>query len=197
MNELLFHTSWWILGATALGGIALLLFGNRRTDKSIQRIGVAVVLAALLLGGLRFFFPTPRERMEIRTKSLVRAVDQKDWMLLKSLLDANTVLSNRNRTIAGGADIIAALTQTDCDRFGVKSASVIGIESEQIDTSVTVSVEVYSVQDATEDRPLTSSWQMDYEQSGNNWILEKITALRVGSEDLTNDDSQNYNPSGF
>ena len=198
MNELLFHTSWWILGATALGGLALLLFGNRRTDKAIQRIGIGIVLLALLLGALRFFFPTPRERMENRTKALVRAVDQKDWNALKSLLNADTVFSNRSRTIAGGRDNILAMVQSASDRFGLKSVSIIGIESQQTDTMVTVNIEAYSIQDATQDRPETSSWQMDYEQSGNDWVLEKITALRVGSEDLTNgQDSQNYNPSGY
>jgi hypothetical protein len=196
MNELLFHTSWWILGAAALGGIALLLFGNRRTDKSIQRIGIAVVLLALLLGALRFFFPTPRERMEIRTKALIRAVDERDWTSVKSLLDQDTILSNRSHTIAGGRDNIIALAQAACDHAGLKSATVIGIESQQTDTLVTVNVEVYSVQDATQDRPETSSWQMDFQQSGNDWILEKITALRIGSEDLGGE-SQNYNPSGF
>jgi hypothetical protein len=196
MNELLFHTSWWILGAAALGGIGLLLFGNRRTDKSIQAIGLAVVLLALLLGALRFFFPSPRERMEIRTKALVRAVDERDWPTLKSLLDPDTILANRNRTLVGGRDAIMALAQSEVDRAGLKSASVIGIESQQTDTFVTVNVEVYTVQDATQDRPETSSWQMDFEQSGKDWILEKITALRVGSQDLGND-SQNYNPSGF
>ena len=197
MNELLFHTSWWVLAFTALGGIALFLFGNRRTDKAVMRIGIAVVAMALLLAALRFFFPTPRERMEIRTKAIVHAVDQKDWTALKSLLDPNTIISNRARTLVGGRDLIVSTVQSECDRFGVKSVSVLGIDSQQIDTTVTIDLEAYSTQDATQDRPQTSSWQFEYDQDGNNWILEKITVLRVGSQDLTNSDSQNFNPSGY
>jgi hypothetical protein len=36
------------------------------------------------------------------------------------------------------------------------------------------------VQDATQGQPMPSSWQLDFQQSGDDWILEKITLLRVG-----------------
>jgi hypothetical protein len=193
MSELPFHTSWWILAAV-VGGIAAFVVGNRRLDKTLQRIGIAVTVAAVIFGVLRFLFPTSRERMEIRTRALVRAVDRKDWNALQSLLDADTAVCNRTRVLVAGRDNIVQMTRGNCERFRVQSVSVLGIQSQQVDTDVTVSLEVYSEQDQTLGWPETSSWQLDYQQSADHWVLEKITLLRLGAE---GGDTQNFNPSAF
>jgi hypothetical protein len=193
MSDLLFHISWWILAA-GVGGIAAFFIGNRRLDKKLQKIGIAVVVVAVVLGLLRYFFPTARERMETRTRALVRAVDGKDWNALKSLLDANTAVCNRTRVLVAGRDKIVQMTRGNCEHFRVQSVMVLGIESQQADTAITVSVEVYSEQDPTLGRAETSSWQLDYQQSGDNWVLEKITLLRIGAE---GSDTQNFNPSAY
>lgn len=182
MNELLFHSSWWLVACIAAGGIVGFIAGNRRLDKNLQRIGLAVLALAALLGFLRFFFPTPRERMEIRSRAIVKAVDHRDWEALRSLLDPDTAVCSPSRVLKGGRDAIVSGTQAVVESFDVKSVSVIGIESVQTETLITVSLEIYSVQEDTQDRPVTSSWQMEYEQSGDQWILQKITALRVGTE---------------
>ncbi|MGD0139280.1 MAG: hypothetical protein ABSD28_10410 [Tepidisphaeraceae bacterium] len=193
MSELLFHFSWWILAA-AVGGIAAFIVGNRRLDKKLQKIGIAVVVVAVVLGLLRFFFPTAREQMETRTRALVRAVDHKDWNALNSLLDANTAVCNRTRVLVAGRNNIVQMTRDNCEHFRVQSVMVLGIESQRADTTITVSVEVYSEQDPTLARAETSSWQLDYQQSGDNWVLEKITLLRIGAE---GGDLQNFNPSAY
>ncbi|MGD0769597.1 MAG: hypothetical protein ABSB42_15550 [Tepidisphaeraceae bacterium] len=193
MSELLFHTSWWILAA-AVGGIAAFFIGNRRLDKKLQWIGLAVFVLAVGFGLLRFFFPTARERMEMRTRALVTAVDRKDWNALSSLLDAKTAVCNRTRLLVAGRDNIVQMTRGNCEHFKVHSISVLSIQSQQVDTDVTVSLEVYSEQDPTLDRPETSSWQLDYQRSGDDWVLEKITLLRIGAE---GSDAQNFNPSAY
>jgi len=193
MSELLFHTSWWILAA-AVGGIAAFFVGNRRLDKKLQKIGIAVVVVAVILGLLRFYFPTARERMEMRSRALVKAVDHKDWNALNSLLDANTAVCNRSRVLVAGRDNIVRMTRENCQHFRVQSVIVLGIESKQADTAITVSLEVYSEQDPTLGRAETSSWQMDYQQSGDNWVLKNITLLRIGAE---GGDAQNFNPSAY
>jgi len=193
MSELLSRTSWWILAA-AVGGIAAFVVGIRRLDKKLQRIGIAVVVVATVLGLLRFFFPTARERMEMRTRALVRAVDHGDWNALNSLLDAHTIVCTRSGVLAVGRDNIVQKTRANCEHFRVQSVLVLSLESQQAQTDITVSLEVYSEQDPTLGRPETSSWQLDYEQSGDDWVLEKITLLRVGAE---GGDTQNFNPSAY
>lgn len=188
MNEILFHSSWWLLACVAVGGVAVLLFGNRRLDKSLQRLGIFMLLVAGTLGLLRYFFPIPRERMEDRSRAIVRAVDHQDWGALRSLLDPDTAVCTSSRVLKGGRDQIVETTRAAVETFHVKSISILGVTSVQTQTLITVSLEIYSVQEESLDRPVTSSWQMDYEESGDGWILQKITLLRLGEGD------QEFNP---
>jgi hypothetical protein len=190
MSNFIFHEPWWLLGLVAVGGIITFILGNRRIDKKLQRIGLALLALALLFAGLRFFFPTNAERMEIRTRQLVTAVDSRDWTRLRSLLDPSSVVGSRSHVIAGGAAAIVSMTQRDAEDFNVHSIRIIGMETTQTDTLITVAIEVFSVQDPTQGRPDTSSWQLDYEQSGDQWILDRITLLRLGSQN----GEQNFDP---
>jgi hypothetical protein len=187
MNELLFHSSWWLLACVAAGGIAFFIVGNRRLDKNFQRIALAIVAVAAILGMLRFFFPTPRERMENRSRAIIRAFDNSDWTALKNLMDRDTAVCNRSRVLYGGSDAIVSRAKLAKDH--VKSVSILGMDSARTETLITISLELFSTPDENQDRPLTSSWQMDYEQSGDDWVLQKITVLRIGSES-----NQDFNP---
>ena len=115
MNELLFHSSWWLLACVAAGGVAIFIAGNRRLDKNVEGIGLAILVVAVILGLLRFFFPTPRERMENRSRAIVRAVDHHDWSALRSLLDADTALCSPSRVLKGDRDLILSSVQAAVD----------------------------------------------------------------------------------
>jgi hypothetical protein len=190
MADLIFHEPWWLLGIVVVGGVVTFVIGNRRTDKMLQRLGIAAFLVALLLAGLRYFFPTPRERMEIRTKAIIRSVDNRDWNTLGQLLDPTTVVGSRSHVFKAGRDAIVTLTKTDTELYNVHSITIIGMDTTQTQTLITVAIEVYSVQDPTQGRPETSSWQLDYAQSGDEWVLEKITLLRLGAQS----GQQEFNP---
>jgi hypothetical protein len=189
LNELLFHSSWWLLACVAAGGIGVFIAGNRRLDKKLQRIGLTVFALAAILGFLRFFFPTPRERMENRSRAIIRAVDHHDWNGLRSLLDPATAVCSPSQVLKGGRDQIVSAAEAAVDVLKVKSISIIGVDSVQTETLITISLEIYSVQEDSLDRPVTSSWQMEYEKSGDQWILQKITVLSIGS-----DTGQDFNP---
>jgi hypothetical protein len=182
-SDLLFYASWWMLAVVAGGGIIAFIAGLRRLDKKLRRLGLVLFLIAAIVGTLRVIFPTDREKLEKRSRELVQAVDRQDWNALKGLLDSETVVGFRSHLLATGRDGIVAGAKDDWDRFGVKSVVVVGIDSEQTQTLITVPMVVYSVQDSTQGQPMTSTWQFDYQQSGDQWILEKITLLRFGNND--------------
>ncbi|MGD0464362.1 MAG: hypothetical protein ABSB74_17910 [Tepidisphaeraceae bacterium] len=185
--DLLFYAAWWLLAVMAAGGIFALIAGLRRLDKNLQRLGIALILVAAIVAALRLVFPTDREKMEKRSRQLVQAVDHQDWNALGVLLDPNTVVGFKAHVVAAGRDAIVASIKENCDRYTLRSVWVIGIESQQTQTLITVPLVVYSTQDVTQGRPVTSTWQLDYQQSGEQWILEKITLLRFG-----NNDSEDY-----
>jgi hypothetical protein len=172
-----------MLAVVAAGGVFALIAGFRRLDKKLQRLGIALILIAGIVATLRLVFPTDREKMEKRSRQLVQAVDRQDWNALRTLLDPDTVVGFKSHVVGAGRDGIVAAVKENVDRYNVKSVSVIGIESEQTETLITVPLVVYSIQDVTQGRPMTSTWQLDYQQSGDQWILEKITLLRIGNND--------------
>jgi hypothetical protein len=173
------HAPWWVAAMLAVAGVAMFVWGDRRLDKALKRVGIALVLVAVVLAILHAMFPSQRERAEKRTRQIVRAIDQKDWNALRSLLDANTTLGTNSHLLASGGEAIVSLTKSATETFGVKSLWISGISSRQTDALITVSAEVISNQDASLDRPVASGAQLDFQQYGDDWILEKITILRV------------------
>ncbi|HEX4054669.1 MAG TPA: hypothetical protein VHX86_10430 [Tepidisphaeraceae bacterium] len=188
-SDFLFHAAWWMLAVAAGGGVVAFVVGSRRLDKKLQRLGIALVLVAGVVAGLRLIFPTDREKMEKRSRELVKAADAQDWNSLRVLLDADTSVSYKSHLLAAGKDNIVRAVQAEWNRYTVKSVHIIGLESEQTETLITVSLEIYSTQDFTEGRPALTSWQLDYQESGDQWILEKITLVRVGQ---TNGDDYSF-----
>jgi hypothetical protein len=182
-SDLLFYASWWMLAVIAGAGVFALVAGLRRLDKKLRRLGMGLILLAGIVGALRLVFPTARERMEKRSRQLVQAVDQRDWNTLGGLLDVNTIVGFKSHVAAAGKDKIVSTLKENCDRYGLKSVSIIGMESEQTETLITVSLVAYTVQEFTAGSPATSTWQLDYQESGDQWVLEKITLVRIGNNE--------------
>lgn len=182
LTDLVLHVPWWAAALLALAGAALAVVGNRRLDKTMQRLGVALVLLAVVLAILHAIFPSQREILEKRTRQIVAAIDHKDWSALHNLLETNTALGTASRTLATGRDTITSLTKSASETYGLKSIWISGIQSRRTDTLITVSVDVVSNQDETLDRPVASSAQFDYQENGDDWVLEKITIIRIQDE---------------
>ena len=129
MNELLFHSSWWLLACVAAGGIAIFIAGNRRLDKKLQRIGLAVFALAAILGFLRFFFPTRARGWKIAPAPSSMPPIITIGTALRKLLDPATAVCSPIPSPQGRK-------RPDCFRRGsgrrflkVKSVSIIGIDS--------------------------------------------------------------------
>jgi hypothetical protein len=180
--QTLLHTPWWIALLIAAAGIAFLISGKKRQDKTLQQVGAALALLGILLGVLGFLFPTDLQKAEQRTRQLVKAVDKDDWNTVKALLDDQTELDSHVGTVAVGRDQIVERGHAAYDRFGVKSAWVLGMQSSQAETTITVTIDCISTQDATQDQGVSSRWQFDYEQVGQDWQLQKITLLGIAGD---------------
>jgi hypothetical protein len=174
---------WWVALLIAVVGAWIFVLGNKRLDKTLRRIGAGVVLIALFLGLVGFFYLTPLQKAVARTKELIHDVDRQNWTDLAAQLDDDTVVQAGPRVMAAGRDDCLNRLKSAYDRYGVKSVWILTVDGNQNESLVTVTTVVVSQQDYTGGQGVTSTWQLDFQQNGSRWILERITLLHVGGED--------------
>ncbi|MDP9173541.1 MAG: hypothetical protein M3O30_06715 [Planctomycetota bacterium] len=177
ITDLVLHTPWWIAILIVLAGGGIWFSANRRQDKTLLRLSLAIVGIGLLLGILGVLFPSDREKMEKRTKQLVAAVNKNDWNALSMLLDKSTAVGTESHNVAAGRDALVEAVKATYEQWSVKSVSASSVESKQTDTLITVTMNAYA--DTEKAGPSLSSWQFDYQETGDSWVLEKITLIRV------------------
>ena len=123
MKDLLFDPPWYL--PVLLAGVALILLyqGVKLIKNELKIAGViAAVLAAtwLVVGN---YFETGKEIAARQTRELVAAVDAKDWVKFKSLLDPKArfaMYANRDELTQGA--------QNTVEKVGVKDIVVSGVE---------------------------------------------------------------------
>ena len=86
MQDFLFDTPFWFLAGTAIVGIALFIYGNRRTDATLCNIGAVIFCIGVLFFFMSWAVDTDKEKCTKRTKQLVRAVQDKDWTKFNALV---------------------------------------------------------------------------------------------------------------
>ncbi|MGA3066698.1 MAG: hypothetical protein ABSF29_07605 [Tepidisphaeraceae bacterium] len=181
--DYLLHLPWWVAILIAVVGVWLFVVGNRRMDKTLRRVGTAIAIVAVLLGIVGLVYLTPLQKAEARTKALVQDVNQQDWGDLGQRLDDETVVEAVGQTVAVGRGNIVTKFRSAYNRFGVKSVTSMSVQGIQTDTLITVTVTVVSTQDYTQDQPVPSTWELDFQENGQIWELEKISLIRVNGED--------------
>jgi hypothetical protein len=182
MAKLLFETPWWF--PTVIAGIGVFLFwnGNRRGEVKVRTAGLALILAAIGVCALSYFVDTDQERAVKQSKQLVYSVQKQDWATMKTILDPACGLSilggipiydNRNEIIKGA--------QHAYDKYGLKAVHVLSASAEQTDTEIRVTLTAVSEQDFTSERPIPSTWLLDWQQTGKNWALVRITCVKIAN----------------
>ena len=182
MTRLLFDAPWWLPTVLAFLGIALAWNGARRGDAKLRNAGLLMLLGAVAVLAMSHFIDTDIEKAEKKSKQLVHAVEQRDWATLKTVLDPNTSLH-----VLGGIqlydsrDQIIDAAKKAVDQHGLKNVRVLRTDSEQTDTLITITMFLMSDQDATGGRTITTTWQFEWQQSGETWSLVRITNIKIGN----------------
>jgi hypothetical protein len=180
--RLLFDAPWWLPTTLAFLGIALFWNGNRRTDVKLRNVGLILLLAAVAVLAISHFVDTDLEKAEKQSKRLVRAVEQRDWATLKSILSPTTSLRVLGGTeIYGTRDEIIGGAQKAVDQYGLKNVRILSTTPEQTDTVINITMTIMSEQDFTSGRPITTTWQFEWQQGGKDWTLVQITNVKIGN----------------
>ena len=182
MANLLFDTPLWLPAALVFLGIALFWNGNRRQEAKVRNAGLLFVLAAVAVMAVSHYVDTPAETATKQSKALVRAVEQRDWATLKTTLDPLTSLH-----VLGGIqlydtrDEIIAAAQEAVDRYGLKNVRILNTTAEHTDTVINVTMFLMSEQDTAAAGTITTTWQFEWQQTGDAWSLARITNVKIGN----------------
>lgn len=182
LTDYLFNTPWWLPTVIVTVGAVVFYVANNRQESRTRTIGLAIACLGILLAAVSYLVDTDLEKAETHARRLIDAVEKKDWPTVRSLLDNNTSVSIANAmTLYTGGDRITTKAQEASDRYGFQSIDVTSMQSRQDQTLITIGVTVLSVQDAV-GAPITSRWEFDYLQSGDDWFLNEIRALEIGRQ---------------
>ena len=182
MARLLFDAPWWLPTVLAFLGVALFWNGNRRSETKVRNAGLLFVLGAVAVMAVSHFVDTDTEKAEMQSAALVQAVEKRDWATLKTTLDPNTSLH-----VLGGVqlydsrDEIIDAAQKAVDQYGLKNVRILRTESEQTDTVIIVTMFLMSEQDTAAVGTITTTWQFEWQQSGEQWSLVRITNIKIGN----------------
>jgi hypothetical protein len=182
ISELLFHTPWWLPTTIAGIGIVLFIMGNARVEAKVRNAGLGFIALAAVLITVSYLVDTDLEKAVKNTKRLVMAVNDRDWPTMQTLLDPKASLAvmgsgtpyNDRDKIIGGA-------KAGVDVYGLKNVHITSTDAQQVQTQITVTLDVLTEQDFTQGRPLPSSWQFDWVKTGNGWSMIRITCLKIAN----------------
>jgi hypothetical protein len=162
--------------------LIVFLSGNKRQMTGARNTGAGLIVLAVLVILVSYFVETDKERVTRQSRELIHAVNDRDWNKMRSLLDPRVSLAVLSSTIYADRDQLVKGAQMAVDQYGLKSVTITSLDTQQTQTVITVNVDVLTVQDFSMGRPIPSSWQFEWEQSGKEWSLFRITCLKVANE---------------
>jgi hypothetical protein len=180
MTDLLFDAPWWL--PTLLAGLGIFLFwnGNRRGESKVRNAGIGVILAAVVVLALSYFIDTPKETAVKRSHTLVRSVEQHDWNTLRTTMDPAVSLGVLGwRDLYGNRDDIIGGARAAVDQYGLRNLHILSTSAEQSDQLISVTMTVLSEQEFTQGRPIPTSWKLEFQKSGKDWPLVRITCINI------------------
>lgn len=182
MADLLFDTPWWLPALLAGVGIVLFWNGNRRQESGLRNIGLLVLAAAALVMGVSYLVDTPLEKAVKQTKQLVKSVETNDWTTMRSILGATTSVSVLGgRPIYETRDEIVNGAKRAVEQYGVKNIRHLSTTAERQDTIITITMTLLSDHEQIGGRTINTVWQFEWQQTGENWDLVRITCQQIGN----------------
>src|SRR5688500_13290540 len=176
MSDLLLDVPWWMIAGLAGLGAFVFVSGNRRQETKVRNAGVAIVAMAIAWAVLSYYVDTPVEMTSRRSREFVKSVVDKNWPVTTSILDpaaSLSVLDSGNAVYTTRDQILDGAKQA-VDRYGLKSATIFSLGARRDDSLITVDLDIISDQDATMGRQINTSWQFEWQQTGDDWRLLRI-----------------------
>jgi hypothetical protein len=173
---------WWLWLSAAAAGCVLFYTGNSRVETRLRNAGLA--LAAVLLA-FNFVNETPVQRCRRLTKELAQDIVAQKWDAARNIMEPNTsfgVSGDGSNDGKFDREQVIAAAQSAVTHDGVKSITVTSIEAKRDQTLITVTMTVFTTQDSTLDRPVSTTWEFDWQQGGQRWKLQRLVLLMLDGQ---------------
>jgi hypothetical protein len=178
MQDFFFQIPWWAPASLIAAGIGIWVWGNNRLRIREKRIGLALVLLAVLLSAISYFVDTPSETVDRLTRQFVSAVVARDTARTGELLHPDAIAFNWDRQdIINGAQYYA-------EKTGLTGARVTGLQVAKDGPDLVSYLNVWSDHAGGPELPatnLTSQWKLVWAGQGKSWRLIEIVPLQIGT----------------
>src|SRR4051794_34166982 len=122
MTELLFHTPWGLPALLIGAGVILFWTGNQRQGTRVRLAGMLLILAAAVLCTVSYLVDTDLEKAVKNSKALAYAVEQRDWVKMKAIMDPSCALTVMGSVqIYDNRDQILAGAKRAVEQYGVRN----------------------------------------------------------------------------
>ncbi len=181
MKDILFDTPFWMLAGFAIVGIALFVIGNNKTDITLRNVGLGVLGVGVLLFLMSWFVDTDKEKCLKNTRALVKSVQDREWTKFDQLVATRvTVRIPVAGTIYQSRETLHKATESAAEKFGLRSNSVISLSAHDTGDFIKVSLSVIS--EGSVGYPLSTTWEMEWQDVGQGWQLTDLNAIRIGNQ---------------
>lgn len=167
--EFFHEIPWWLVTGILAAGFALLWMGNNRRASAMMGGGAAVMLVGLLLGVASYLLESPRERVIRSTHELVRAVSERNWDAMTNLLHPEITLN-----LLRDRNSVVRTTRWAAETSQLQSAHITALQVQETETSFTAAMQVLG---NFRDGSGLSNWELDWEESGEQWLLREARFL--------------------
>jgi len=155
--------------------------GNNRTDVTLRNVGLGVVGVGVLLVLLSWFVDTDKEKCLKNTRALVKSVQDRDWTKFDQLVASNvTVRVPVAGTIYKSRDTLHKATETAAEKFGLRNNTVLSTQA--VDTGDFIKVGISVLSEGSVGYPLTTSWEMEWQDGSAGWQLTDLNAIKIGNQ---------------
>ena len=181
MDELLFHTPWWLPTTIIAAGVALFLAGNRRTKGSVRTAGAAVIGLGAAVDRRELGRRHGHGKGRGPHKQLVESAGHNDWNTVERLLSptAHFTFQMGDRHYGDRKELIDAARQAS-DSTGLRTPWVAADHLTQTGGMITTEMRVFSDQDKVGGHQIPSDWQLDWQKENGQWVVSEIRLIQVG-----------------
>lgn len=178
MTNTLGEIPLWLPAALAVLALVLWVMGNNRLDRTLKRLGYAMLLAGVLVGAVSYLLESDQEQVKRHAYELVDAVEEREWVPFRSLLHSDVQV-----LVWKGPDAVTEAARGAVDRSTLSSARITGFTLENASGTFITRIQVLANNNV-------SNWDLEWRHQGGKWLLYEVRPL--GGLGVTASDAERF-----